>query len=257
MSLEEELEISPRLAAKLRLLGFETADQLSGIEIGQLIEGGLTWSSVKALTRQLVKKGLKPKFEAPDVTWNEGRWHQLVEDLVASEIVKWEEVAVCVLGELNPPQVGTSIASNPNIQRQYPHRRTMQAVMDWFYSQPGTCANCGRRLHLEADHIKGKNEFIGEGRDQAEADRLDNLQLLCKRCNVVKRESHLLGGLSFHTAQAALMWILLVKRPATLDEYSELCRRAGLTMADIRFQEAWAMAQWLERVGKYQTAKAS
>jgi hypothetical protein len=74
---------------------------------------------------------------------------------------------------------------------------------------------------------------------------------LCKRCNVVKRESHLLGGLSFHTAQSALMWILLVKKPGTYDAFEALCRRAGLTMASIRFQEAWAMAEWLRRDGLY------
>ena len=46
------------------------------------------------------------------------------------------------------------------------------------------------------------------------------------------------------------MWILLVKRPS-YQEFVEKCRSYGLTMADIRFGEAWAMAIWLERDGAY------
>jgi hypothetical protein len=48
------------------------------------------------------------------------------------------------------------------------------------------------------------------------------------------------------------MWILLVERPRTRAEYKTLCRAHGLTMADIRFDEGWAMAEWLARVGKYE-----
>jgi hypothetical protein len=190
-------------------------------------------------------------FDSPGGEWTEERWHTLVSELVATGIVKWEEVAVCVLGELNPPQVGTSTASNKNFQRQYPPRECMRAVMSWFYAQDGKCAVCGSRLHLEADHIKGKNEFIADGLEPAAADTLGNLQLLCKRCNVIKRKSHALGGLSFFTAQAALMWILFVRRPATYADFKALCRRAGLSMADVRFQEAWAMAEWLKREALY------
>jgi hypothetical protein len=124
--------------------------------------------------------------------------------------------------------------------------------MAWFYAQDGRCQVCGSRMHIEVDHVKGKDEFVREGRDPAEADTLDNLQLLCRRCNVTKRESHKLGGLSFATAQAALMWILLAERPRTYAEFKELCREHGLTMADVRFQEAWAMALWLARAGLYE-----
>jgi 5-methylcytosine-specific restriction endonuclease McrA len=251
MSLESDLGVSRRTADKLRELGYTTTKSLANVHIPALLDAGLGWSTIKVIIKKLVTLGLKPTFEAPDATWTEDRWHKLVFALVQAGIVKWEEVAVCVLGELNPPQVGTNIASNANFQRQYGPRQCMQAVLAWFYAQSGRCAKCGRRLHIEADHIKGKNEFIKEGRNPNEADSLANLQLLCKRCNVVKRESHLLGGLSFHTAQAALMWILLVKRPATLEEFTALCRRAGLTMANVRFQEAWAMAEWLKRDGLY------
>lgn len=43
------------------------------------------------------------------------------------------------------------------------------------------------------------------------------------------------------------MWILFVIRPRTLDDFIRLCRLYGMTMSDIRMQEAWAMAHWLAR----------
>ena len=79
------------------------------------------------------------------------------------------------------------------------------------------------------------------------ADRLENMILRCRRCNVIRRPSHKLGGKTFLTTEAALMWILLVKRPSTYREFHDLCRSYGMTMANIRFQEAWAMAIWLAR----------
>ncbi|HXN39055.1 MAG TPA: hypothetical protein VN892_13530 [Solirubrobacteraceae bacterium] len=47
------------------------------------------------------------------------------------------------------------------------------------------------------------------------------------------------------------MWLLFVKRPKTYQEYELICRQYGLTMANIRFKEAWAMAHWLAREGLY------
>lgn len=83
------------------------------------------------------------------------------------------------------------------------------------------------------------------------ADRLDNLVLRCRRCNVIRRPSHLRGGQTYLTAESALMWLLLVKRPPTYQDFQVLCRNYGMTMASIRFEEAWAMAIWLSRIGKY------
>ena len=83
------------------------------------------------------------------------------------------------------------------------------------------------------------------------ADHLENMTLRCRRCNVIRRPSHRHGGETFLTTEAALMWILLVKRPDTYEEFEEECRSYGMTMANIRFQEAWAMARWLERNGDY------
>lgn len=104
-----------------------------------------------------------------------------------------------------------------------------------------------RDLELQADHIKPKEEF----ENKADADFLDNLELRCRRCNVIKRPSHKNGGKTFLTAAAALMWLLFTKKPKNYVEYEKLCREYGLTMANIRFQEAWAIALWLKREGKY------
>ncbi|MBK8980659.1 MAG: hypothetical protein IPM29_32555 [Planctomycetes bacterium] len=83
------------------------------------------------------------------------------------------------------------------------------------------------------------------------ADRLDNIVLRCRRCNVIRRPSHAQGGKTFLTAEAGLMWLLLVKQPANYDDFAKICRRYGMSMASIRFEEAWAMARWLNRIGKY------
>jgi hypothetical protein len=47
------------------------------------------------------------------------------------------------------------------------------------------------------------------------------------------------------------MWILFTKKPVTYQDYEKLCRDYGMTMANIRFQEAWAMARWLNKDGYY------
>jgi hypothetical protein len=245
--------LTPATNARLSRLGIDKPEHLTDLSIADLIDAGIGWSQVHRIITFLVREGLAPKFKGPGDSWDDERWKALVEAIVDTDhLVSWEEVAVAVLGELNPPQVGTSRASNPNIQAQYEHRRTMSAVMAWFYAQDGTCQTCGRRIHIEIDHVVGKDAYVKQGRDAADADRLENFQLLCRRCNVVKRESHALGGLTFATAQAALMWILLVERPRTYKAFETLCRAHGMTMASIRFQEAWAMAIWLAKVGAYE-----
>lgn len=182
-----------------------------------------------------------------DSDWTEDDWLSFIHFIKESGIVSYKEIASATLSALNPPQVGTAIASNKNFQKQYPPRETMKHVMSWFYDRPGYCVNCGTRLELQADHIRPKETF----ENKADADYLENLELRCRRCNVIKRPSHKNGGLTYLTAAAALMWILLVKRPKTYKEYERLCRNYGLTMANIRFQEAWALAIWLNRQGKY------
>jgi len=121
----------------------------------------------------------------------------------------------------------------------------MRAVIQWHFKQTGKCADCGTRLELQADHVITR-EAKGD-----DADRLENMTLRCRRCNVIRRPSHKHGGKTFLTAEAALMWILFVKRPGTYQEFESMCREYGMTMANIRFQEAWAMAHWLSREGRY------
>jgi hypothetical protein len=203
------------------------------------------------LPRSEIQELLEPAVEL-DVqvgkNWSQDEWRLLVGALVDQKILSWEEVATVVLGELNPPQVGTSLASNKNLQKQYPPRKTWQAVKGWFYAQGGVrlgCRQCGTLLKLEAEHIKDKKQ-LGKS-----ADSLDNMQLLCKRCNAMKRPSHKNAGLTHLTAEAGLMWLLFVFQPQSYDEYKKLCRSYGMTMADIRFQEAWAMAEWLKRTKRF------
>src|SRR5690606_26587747 len=57
-----------------------------------------------------------------DANWTEEQWLRLLTDLVDAGIVTWGEVASVTLGELNPPQVGTAIASKPSFQCHYPKR---------------------------------------------------------------------------------------------------------------------------------------
>lgn len=177
--------------------------------------------------------------------WSEDDWRFFLESLIANGLVSYREITALVLGHLNPSQVGTSIASKKTFQSNYPPRKCWQAVRQWNFDQDGQCVDCGTRLELQADHINPR-EILGDT-----ADTLDNMTFRCRRCNVIKRPSHKKGGLTDLTAESALMWILISKQPDTYEEFAELCREYGMTMANIRFEEAWAMAKWLEREGLY------
>lgn len=169
----------------------------------------------------------------------------MIEYFIESGMLTYREIASLVLGHLNPPQVGTSIASKKTFQNQYPKRKCWEAVRTWYLNQSGKCTDCGTRFELQADHIIPREE-LGD-----KADTLENMTLRCRRCNVIRRPSHKQGGLTFLTSEAALMWILFVKQPHTYQKFERMCREYGLTMACIRFQEARAMARWLNREGLY------
>jgi hypothetical protein len=191
------------------------------------------------------------EYPEKDNDWSEEDWSDLIQHLVDTKMASKKEIASLVLGSLNPSQVGTSIASNKNFQKNYPPRKTWQAVRQWHFDQSGKCLDCETRLELQADHVIPKEE-LGDA-----ADQLDNMALRCRRCNVIKRPSHKKGGLTFLTTESALMWILLTKKPTTYEDFHDLCREYGMTMANIRFEEAWAMAKWLNREGKYSISDAS
>ena len=163
-------------------------------------------------------------------------WSALVKSLVDDGIVTDKEVAECVLGALNPAQTGTSLASKAVYQAQYPPRKTWAAVKEWMYSQSGKCADCGTRLSLEVDHIVPRKE--------GGVDALFNHTFRCRRCNSSRRHAN--GRKTELSTGAALMFIMFTYRPKTYPEYKELCREYGLTVGDIRLQEAWAQAVWLK-----------
>jgi hypothetical protein len=146
-----------------------------------------------------------PGFGFQDRGWSERQWLRLLQTLTESGIVGWKEVTALVLGHLNPSQVGTSLASSKGFKRRYGKGNTMKLVMEWVYQQTGRCADCGTRLELQADHLTGRERYA----DPLDADFIENMTLRCRRCNVVRRPSHEFGGLTFLTAEAALMWILL------------------------------------------------
>lgn len=189
-----------------------------------------------------------PEFDAE---WSHTDWKSLIDWFVSSGILNYKEIGSLMLGHLNPSQVGTSIASKKTFQERFPPRKLWQAVRQWHFEQSGRCFDCGTRLELQADHIIPREE-LGD-----EVDRLENMTLRCRRCNVIRRPSHKLGGQTFLTTEAALMWLLFVKRPKTYQAFEKLCREYGLMMANIRFQEAWAMARWLARDGLYEIDTAS
>lgn len=186
------------------------------------------------------------KFPENDSEWTEEDWRRLIDWFLESKLLTARELSALTLGQLNPSQVGTSIASKKTFQKHFPPRKIMQAVIKWHFKQSGHCADCSSRLDLQADHIIPR-EQLGDA-----ADKLDNMTLRCRRCNVIRRPSHKKGGKTFLTAEAALMWILFVKKPRTYQAFEKLCRDYGMTMANIRFQEAWAMAHWLKREGRYE-----
>ncbi len=182
-------------------------------------------------------------FGLHDSAWSEDQWQDLIISLVKNGMVRWQELGALILGHLNPSQTGTSLASSDGFKRRYGKGNTMRIVMDWAYAQTGRCEDCGSRLELQAGHVEGRELFD----DPLDADYIENMTLRCRRCNVVRRPSHELGGKTFLTAESALMWILLVIKPRTFTDFVRLCRIYGMTMADIRMQEAWAMAHWLSR----------
>lgn len=195
-----------------------------------------------------------------DASWDDARWQKMAEQLVADELVTWREITTTVLGELNPPQVGTSIASSDAVKFGFkdnhgtlnPGQSFMPHVLAWFYATTGRCVDCGTRLDLQADHVDGRENYA----DPREADLLTNMALRCRRHNVAKRNSHVgRAGRTLLPAQQALMWILLEIKPVTRRDLERLCRIYGMTMASIRFDEAWAMAVWLEREGHYKIAR--
>lgn len=183
-------------------------------------------------------------YKFNDEAWQADEWRGLLERLINEGMLSWKEVTTLTLGHMNPSQVGTSLASSEGFKRKYGKGQVMSKVMDWFYQQDGKCHDCGTRLELQADHNKPREEYD----DPLDADFIENMVLRCRRCNVIKRPSHEFGGQTHLTAETALMWILFSFRPRILPDFVRMCRMYGMTMADVRMQEGWAMAHWLQKL---------
>ncbi|MCG2578085.1 HNH endonuclease [Dechloromonas sp. XY25] len=184
-------------------------------------------------------------FKFNDEQWSDEEWKALLSRLISDGLLTWKQITTLTLGHMNPSQVGTSLASSEGFKLRYGKGNVMAKVMDWFYTQDGKCRDCGTRLELQADH-----NIPRESHDNPlDADYIENMVLRCRRCNVIKRPSHEFGGQTHLTAETALMWILFSFRPRTLSDFIRMCRIYGMTMADVRMQEGWAMAHWLQHNG--------
>ena len=49
-----------------------------------------------------------------DAAWSDDDWRSMLEFLIGTGLLTVKDVVALVLGHLNPPQVGTSIASSPS-----------------------------------------------------------------------------------------------------------------------------------------------
>ena len=58
-------------------------------------------------------------FPDKDSDWTEEDWFNFLIYLKENGITSYKEMAASVLGALNPPQVGTQVASNKNIQAHF------------------------------------------------------------------------------------------------------------------------------------------
>ena len=70
-----------------------------------------------------------------DRFWTEKKWKNLLDFLVKDKLLSYKEITSLVLGHINPSQVGTSVASNKAIQKNYPPRKCWSAVRKWHFNQ--------------------------------------------------------------------------------------------------------------------------
>ena len=107
---------------KLEEKGYTKLSDFEGVYFPDIYKI-LPFGQAKILFGYLLKNGIKVRFAAPD--WSEDRWRQFVDHLAQLELVTWREVALLICGELNPPQVGTSIASDESFQAINPSTKCL------------------------------------------------------------------------------------------------------------------------------------
>jgi hypothetical protein len=105
--------LSRKTIEYLERRGHRDFANLHGINFADLL-GDIGFTQAKTLLKLLISLGHSVRFDEPD--WTEEQWHHFVVQIVERGIVKWKEVAMALCGELNPPQVGTSVASNKSFQ---------------------------------------------------------------------------------------------------------------------------------------------
>lgn len=216
-------------------------------EVTALVLGHLNPSQVG--TSIASKSSFKRRFKRRQTWRNVRRWHFDQDGMCEDCGSRLELQADHLIPKEVVRGVGQSVANRcartdkASVEKELRGEIDARLAKDKFSAhnavKNGICAD------LAAIIASGHDHFV------VAADRLDNMVLRCRRCNVIRRPSHAHGGKTFLTTEAALMWLLFVKQPSTYQEYESLCREYGLTMATIRFQEAWAMARWLEKDQSY------
>jgi hypothetical protein len=101
-------------------------------------------------------------------------------------------------------------------------------VVQGAYEQTGRCADSGTRLELQADHVKGREEF----EDALDADFIENMTLRCRRCNVIRRPSHEYGGLTLFCLSGCFNNALLVVSGRAAPALSEELARVSASLCD-------------------------
>lgn len=192
----------------------------------------------------------KDKYKHIDINeaknWSDDHWCSfLLTKLIDPEIVTWQEVTELVLGAISPPAVSSRIAGNKHIQAKLESGKAVKTALGWLYNQPPGCMECKTLLKLEIDHIKSLDE---SGDD---AHHIDNIQILCKRCNCKKRPNY--SSNTYLSNNAGLMWLYFHYEPDTYEEFSFLCKAYGFNKrSSSKFREAWVISIWLK---KYKPSK--
>lgn len=171
----------------------------------------------------------------------EERCEEIIKNLLDEGILDWTTIAKEMLQSLQPPQTATHVPQLDGHRERYERGNRWAPSRRWMYSQYGPCESCGKITSINHDHIV-ERDILGN-----EADRLENLRFLCRRCN---QSRHWEKGnvLDLGTA-AAVMYLLFTQEPKTVKELEKMGRQVGLTQSNQRFEETWAFAMYLHREG--------
>ncbi len=171
----------------------------------------------------------------------EERCEEIITNLVEEDILDWTTIAKEMLQSLQPPQTATHVPQLDGLRERYERGNRWAPSRRWMYSQYGPCENCGKITSINHDHIV-ERDILGD-----EADRLENLRFLCRRCNQSRHWEN--GNILDLGTAAAVMYLLFTQKPKTVKELEKMGRQVGLTQSNQRFEETWAFAMYLHREG--------